>query len=168
MDTNMKAHRFALTHWLLHFCIFLSQASLAASLGFNSENDVFIGTNTVTDEGALSAGIPSSSDCWLHAIRTMEIDATSTADACSRLTTRHQKILALEMALCHVKDLGHELFDETNSPLTGDMCSPATFKDNPATCLTVLTPSAETSYTHIIRGREPTIVSRSVSLKKAR
>jgi hypothetical protein len=144
----MASCRFLLSLLLLHCHLFQSDAVSATSLDLNSDNS-WIGSSTVQGEGVVS-GIPSSPDCWLHAIRAMEIDSTSTADACNWMTTKYQKIMALEMAKCHVTDLGRTLFDETSSRYDNEICSQESYQDNLASCLTHLTPSAETAYTHFL------------------
>lgn len=114
---------------------------------------LFGGENVRSGDGIV-AGLPPSPDCWLRAIRAMEMDSTSTADACNWMTTQHQKIMALEMARCHVHDLGHMLFEQ--SSITGldssetTACSHENYRQHLAICLTHLTPSAETAYTHFM------------------
>jgi len=105
----------------------------------------------VNNDGLAAHGVlPSSPDCWLHALQTINADSTKTADACNWMTTMHQKIMALELARCHVYDLGRSLFDESSSNYQPSTCSKENYRENITKCLTLLTPSAETAYTHFL------------------
>jgi hypothetical protein len=145
-----------------------------------------------------------SSDCWLEALQGIQQqhgrsthDYSSqdhnnnnnnhhqdgmAADACGWMNMHHQKLLALELAWCHISDLGRRLFrqdDDNNhegqghhghysarhhyhhhhhqqqhsSSRTEDhqtvSCS-NDYANHLVYCLTRLTPSAETAYTHFL------------------
>jgi hypothetical protein len=85
----------------------------------------------------------ASPDCWLNAARALELDPERGGmDACHWMTSHHQKVLALELARCHVRDLGRSLFDYQE-------CNDRK-ETNLTDCLHHLTPSGETAYTHFL------------------
>ena len=130
-----------------------------------------------------------SSDCWLEALQGIQQQQQQqrhggsthdsyrnqnhndnhnshqdgmAADACGWMNTHHQKLLALELAWCHISDLGRRLFRRDDDDPEDDSSSSTRPEDHEAVscsnnysnhlgyCLTRLTPSAETAYTHFL------------------
>lgn len=107
----------------------------------------------LTDKGHhidMVSGIAPSPDCWLDAFRTLNVDATSAADACNLMSTEYQKFMALELARCHIKDMGRSLFDESTEDYNQSNCSGINYRNHMRQCLVYLTVSAETAYTHFL------------------
>eukprot|EP00934_Nitzschia_sp_Nitz4_P001175 Nitzschia sp. Nitz4//scaffold31_size150131//131102//132751//NITZ4_002852-RA/size150131-processed-gene-0.210-mRNA-1//1//CDS//3329547731//1175//frame0 len=91
------------------------------------------------------ASLSSSPECWLDAVRALNLDTMSNSDTCSWMSSHQQKMLALELARCHVQELGRSIFQESSPD-----CSLHSYQANFYDCLTQLTPTGETSYTHFL------------------
>lgn len=113
----------------------------AESFASGSAVNNYSGTNGV-------ATIPlASPECWLTAVKAFDFlkavdSGTDTAAVCQWMTSNDQKLLALELARCHLKDLGRPLVHETSE------CSNEGSLENLTTCLHTLTDAGMTSYTH--------------------
>lgn len=102
---------------------------------------------TMGDDSSKSlASLPSSPECWLDAMQALNLEAASNPDACQWMTPLQQKMLALELARCHVKDLAQSIFKESSS----EFCSPGIYQDHFYECLAQMTPTGETAYTHFL------------------
>jgi hypothetical protein len=135
-DVSMVTHVFVL--WTVVSSLLFGFAESFAS--GNAVNN-YLGTNGI-------AAIPlASPECWLTAVKAFDLlktvdSATDTAAVCQWMTSNDQKLLALELARCHLKDLGRPLVHETSE------CSNEGSLENLTTCLHTLTDAGMTSYTH--------------------
>jgi hypothetical protein len=131
----MVNHAFVL--WIGSNLLFGFAESFASGNAVNH----YSGTNGV-------APIPlASPECWLTAVKAFDFlkavdSATNTVAVCQWMTSNDQKLLALELARCHLKDLDRPLVHETSK------CSNKGSLENLTTCLHTLTDAGMTSYTH--------------------
>lgn len=88
------------------------------------------------------ATLVTSPECWRDAARAMNLDAFN-SDVCHLMTSEDQKLLAIELARCHLLDLGRPLFDDT------EICSRDSYQNNLSDCLKHLSTAGETAYTHL-------------------
>jgi hypothetical protein len=110
-------------------CLFFLPSAVEATAAFFQEDEPDWLALKASSTGATNlALLPASPDCWLDAIQALKIHtgsvledafhATSsegeshplTSVTCSWLTAVDQKVLALELSKCHMRDLGRPLF----------------------------------------------------------
>jgi hypothetical protein len=121
-----------------------SEAVVAERRSFDNNDD---------DGTTLPAMIPlASPDCWLGAFKSLDGALQFTpgggvvdTEVCTWMAPDHQKILALELARCHLKDLGRSL--TTTPPPSEHDDSFACSDTNLSDCLTNLTDIGVTTYT---------------------
>ena len=122
-------------------CFAISEATFAF---FNAEDDPSFLSLKDPPRGTTGlALLPASPDCWLEAIQTLKLQTDSLFDeafhatmdgssedgshalnsiTCSWMTAVDQKVLALELSKCHMKDLARPLF-HFNADDDGQKCN---------------------------------------------
>jgi hypothetical protein len=111
--------------------------------------DQLIGDQRHTFERAVVV----SPRCWQSAIALVQkaeqyLNAESAATLCASLPEAHQKRLALEIAQCHMQDLGKPFYENT---AIETLCTTSSVDfDTVQMCLKHLTDAGENSYTHYI------------------
>jgi hypothetical protein len=142
------------------FCLFAFIFSRAAPQQANTNG---MPSLLLHSEAAAGGGIailpPASPECWLTAIKAFDYLSNSNhhhrnnANSCSWMTPDHQKLLALELARCHLQDLGRPLFLQNNH-MDGHFdsdegkCTTENYSHHLAICLANLSDTGVHTYTH--------------------
>ena len=103
-----------------------------------------------TQQPQLPPQIHLSPQCWRNAMEASLGTTTATellgTALCNHMSSTHQKRLALELANCHLADVGRDMFVPT-SPCH-DFVTRQSMMDSLTVCLRQLTDGGVTSYTH--------------------
>ena len=131
--------------FLLHLLTLVNPSYTSLSEAVNGGIGSIQPKNHYLNHGDLQPIPPASPDCWLSAFKSLDADGihftpdgTVDATVCSWMAPDHQKVLALELSRCHLKDLGRSLM--TDDTMT---CSDV----NIVNCLTKLSDIGVTTYT---------------------